>query len=289
MIAVRLQGRLGNQMFQYAFILAASKQLNTNFYIDQYIELSSVERYFNNIVARPNKALTQLFKIKGFKNIFSFHLRRAYYKYLAKVNKLAVYEYDYNGTAAEITLQNNILYFGFYQSESFFDSIKETIKNGFTIKNVFIEAFNLKYSSLYQHKKIVTVHIRRTDYQSLEHLNLGAGDLSLPKAYYEKALAKFEGQNVHFVFISDDRDFVNQNFKEVNNKTISADSEIMDFQHLLNADACIISNSTFSWWGAWLNNKPGKTIYAPRYFLGWRIKLETPREIYPGNWTLIDF
>jgi hypothetical protein len=62
----------------------------------------------------------------------------------------------------------------------------------------------------------------------------------------------------------------------------------MDFQHLLNADVCIISNSTFSWWGAWLNNKPTKVIYAPKYFMGWRIKKEIPDHIYPIDWTLID-
>jgi hypothetical protein len=289
MIAVRLQGRLGNQMFQYAFIMTASKKLNTSFYIDQYIEISSLDKYFNNIAGGSNKALTRLFKINGFKNIFSFYFRRFYYKYLAQINRLSVCEYNYNGSATDIKQDDRKLYLGFFQSELFFDSIKQTIKSEFSLKSIFINEFKLKYYGLYKNNRIVTIHIRRTDYQSLQHLNLGASDLSLPLGYYKKALAKFNGQNVHFVFISDDPDFVNQNFKAVKNKTISTDTEIIDFQHLLNADACIISNSTFSWWGAWLNDKPGKVIYAPQYFLGWRIKQETPRGIYPDSWTIIDF
>jgi hypothetical protein len=63
----------------------------------------------------------------------------------------------------------------------------------------------------------------------------------------------------------------------------------MDFQHLLNAHECIISNSTFSWWGAWLNTRPDKKIYAPEYFLGWRIKKEYPQNIYPHDWVKVSF
>jgi hypothetical protein len=127
------------------------------------------------------------------------------------------------------------------------------------------------------------------DYLHLQHLNLGGDDLSLPLEYYTQAVSKYDRKPVHFVFLTDDLDFVEENFQAITNKTISNDSEIMDFQHLLNAGECIISNSTFSWWGAWLNNKPNKVIYAPKYFLGWRIKKESPWKIYPDNWIQIDF
>ena len=186
-------------------------------------------------------------------------------------------------------IQNHAIYKGYFQSVSFFNGFEELIRKTFILKQTFIDQFKYKYGSLYQNNSIVTVHIRRTDYQNQRHLNLGGDDLTLPLEYYKKAIAKYDGQNVHFVFISDDLDFVNQNFKEISNKTISKDTEIMDFQHLLNADGCIIANSTFSWWGAWLNNKPGKIIYVPRYFMGWRIKKETPPEIYPDEWIQIDF
>ncbi|ASU36795.1 alpha-1,2-fucosyltransferase [Mucilaginibacter xinganensis] len=289
MIAVRLQGRLGNQLFQYAFIMATSQKLNTSFYIDQYIEFSAVDKYFSSINGNPQSGLKQLFKIQGFKNIFSFYLRRYYYNYLVRANKLAVCNYGFNGITTEAIPEDNQLYLGFFQSELFFEPVKQVLKNKFSLKKSFTDAFRLKYENLYKNNTTVAVHIRRTDYQSLESLNLGGSDLSLPLAYYEKALARFDQQNVHFVFVSDDVDFVNRNFTAINNKTVSTDTEIMDFQHLLNADACIISNSTFSWWAAWLNDKPGKVIYAPQYFLGWRIKQETPRNIYPDNWTIIDF
>lgn len=289
MIAIRLQGRLGNQLFQYAFALTASKKLNTRFYIDQYIEHSIVDKYFKDIKGNYYKLIPKLFGITGYKNFFSFYLRRAYFKNIALIKKLSVVEYNYEATVPEVTLQNNTLYQGYFQSQLFFNGIEGLIRTKFVLKDLYTDQFNSRYGKLYKNNRIVTVHIRRTDYLNLQHLNLGGNDLSLPLDYYKKAISKIDHKNSHFIFISDDIDFVNQNFEEIENKTISIDSEIMDFQHLLNADGCIISNSTFSWWGAWLNNKSEKVIYAPEYFMGWRIKKETPIDIYPKEWVQIDF
>jgi hypothetical protein len=55
----------------------------------------------------------------------------------------------------------------------------------------------------------------------------------------------------------------------------------------MHADICILSNSTFSWWGAWLNDKKDKIVHAPRYFLGWKTQKEFPENIYPSTWNLI--
>ena len=288
MIAVRLQGRLGNQLFQYAFIIVAAKKLNTRFYIDQFIEPSIIDKYFENVTG-INKATRQVFNINGFKNIFNFHLRRLYFKYLPKINKLSVKEYTFTDTVLETTLSNNTLYSGFFQSELFFKDAEDLIRNKFSLKKIVTGQFKNKYGGLYRDNRIVTIHIRRTDYQYLPHLNLGGDDLSLPISYYQKALAKYEGQNVHFVFVTDDFDFVSQSFKYIENKTISNDTEIMDFQHLLNADECIISNSSFSWWGAWLNPKQNKVVYCPEYYVGFHLKQQIPKNIYPKEWRQIEF
>ncbi len=289
MISVRLNGRLGNQLFQYAFAYTAAKQLKTSFYIDQYNEKFIAGKYFKNLTPKGSTFIINLFGITGFKNFFSFYLCRFYYDYVAKLYKLSTEKYDFNVPLTAITLRDSVLYEGYFQSQLFFKSAENSIRNKFTLKKKITEQFRLKYGLLYQNNSIVTVHIRRTDYQDLRHLNLGGDDLSLPLKYYKKAIANYDGQNIHFVFISDELDFVKQHFEEISNKTIAAETEIMDFQHLLNADGCIISNSTFSWWGAWLNNKPDKIIYAPKYFMGWRIKKETPWEIYPKEWIQIDF
>jgi len=289
MIAVRIQGRLGNQLFQYAFALSASKRLNTRFYVDQYIDHFTVNKYFKGIDNNYFAFILKVFNLKGYKNFFTFYLRRAYFKDLQVVSQFAVRECDFEAKISEITLQNNTLYQGFFQSELFFIDFEKLIRRKLVLKKGYVDLFNIKYGILYQSHKIIAVHIRRTDYLNLGHLDLGGDDLSLPVEYYQKAISKFYDQDIHFVFISDDKAFVNRNFEDIKNKTVTSDTEIMDFQHLLNADGCIISNSTFSWWGAWLNNKKIKVIYGPKYFMGWRIKKETPPDIYPKDWVQIDF
>ncbi|AMR31826.1 hypothetical protein A0256_10535 [Mucilaginibacter sp. PAMC 26640] len=289
MIAVRLQGRLGNQMFQYAFILISANQLNTSFYLDQYIYISVLDKYFDGLTGITHQAASCIFNIKGYKNLFNYHLRKKSYRFLEGFHKLAVKDYQEQPGSSPVIASDKSLYLGFFQSENFFKGHEKLIRKKFSLKQGLVNQFEKKYGDLYRNNFTVTVHIRRTDYQNLAHLNLGGDDLSLPLAYYKKAIARFNGQSVHFVFISDDLPFVQDNFGYIAHKTISADTEINDFQHLLNADACIISNSTFSWWGAWLNKKANTLVYAPKYFLGWRIQQQTPAEIYPDNWIQLDF
>jgi hypothetical protein len=292
MISIRLHGRLGNQLFQYAFIYAASKKIGAPFYLDQYIDKSIIHKYFTTKQSWASRCLDKAIGISIFKNAFSVHLRRWFFLKTQQFFKLKAVTYDWNSAPpCEVTmeLQDQHLFIGFFQSPQYFVEFENEIRSLFTIRPKHQKAFQLEYHHLYGKKKVVCTHIRRTDYLNLGHLNLGSDDLSLPISYYEKAIAKTDIENCFYLFITDDFDFVTENFGHLTNKYISADSEIMDFQQMLNADICIISNSTFSWWGAWLNNKPDKMIYAPESFMGWRIKQETPPNIYPDNWNLIDF
>ncbi|GGH15342.1 alpha-1,2-fucosyltransferase [Mucilaginibacter phyllosphaerae] len=289
MIAVRLEGRLGNQLFQYAFIYSAAKRLNTSYYIDQYTTSSSVDKYFDTNMQLPGPLVAKVFSIKSFKNIFNFHLRRLYYKRLAQFHRLTINQFTISDSFNDVALIDNCIYSGYFQSEIFFKNFEPQIHQWFTLKPEHKNAFHLKYNHLYQNNRIVTIHVRRTDYQNLQHLNLGNADLTLPLGYYQNAISNLNDENTHFVFITDDVPFVTHNFRFLTNKTISADTEILDFQHMMNADVCIISNSTFSWWGAWLNSNKNKTVYCPQYYLGYHLKKDFPPNIYPDDWKQIAY
>ncbi|MGZ3757420.1 MAG: alpha-1,2-fucosyltransferase [Mucilaginibacter sp.] len=292
MISVKLHGRLGNQLFQYSFIYALSRKIGTPFYLDQQIDKSIIHKYFTIRQNWLSRCLDKVIGISGFKNVFSLHFRRWIFPKIQQFFKLEAVTCDWNLTpSADLLpkLQDQHLFIGFFQSPLYFIEYEAEIRSLFTIRSKYQKAFQLKYHHLYGKNKVVCIHIRRTDYLNLGILNLGGEDLSLPLNYYEKAIAKTDRKNSFYLFITDDLDFVTENFGHFQNKLISADAEIMDFQHMLNADICIISNSTFSWWSAWLNNKPDKMIYAPESFMGWRIKQEVPPDIYPDNWNLINF
>ncbi|MNY72313.1 hypothetical protein D3C86_2108360 [compost metagenome] len=68
---------------------------------------------------------------------------------------------------------------------------------------------------------------------------------------------------------------------------IYLDSEIESLLALKHSQIDIISNSTFQWWGAWLNEVPNKTIYAPKYWLGHKINKEYPKQVIPDGWRQI--
>ena len=275
MIAIRLEGRLGNQLFQYAFVYAASKRLNTAFYLDKSIDNFVLPQYFDVKNDFLEILDNRLFSINGYKNVFRIHIKKGLYRLLHKVlflgNKIIIA----NQTPTKETFKqfkDNYMYEGFFQSESYFEDFKDEIKTLYKIKKPYIDDFEKIKKQLKGTKKKVVIHVRRTDYVDL--------DISLPIAYYKKAIATINDNDIEYIFISDDPAFIEKEFSYITNKYISNHNEIIDLQFLINADICILSNSSFSWWGAWLNNRPNKQVFVPKYWLGFKEKKEYPFGIF---------
>jgi len=282
MIAITLEGRLGNQLFQYAFIYAASRRLNTTFFLDKSIENFMLPKYFevkNDFLAPLDKSV---FSIKGFKNIFRIHAKRRFYRFLNQVifngNRTV---FDNYTPVKEILgqLKNGINYKGYFQSAQYFENYEKQIRSLFAIKKKFTSEFVALSSRVFSGKKNVVIHIRRGDY--ISH------NFTLPASYYKKAIKMVGGEDFVYVFISDDPAYIENEFSYISNKYISTGNEITDLQFLINADICILSSSSFSWWGAWLNNKENKKVIAPNYWLGFDKLTEHPVGVILPEWTLI--
>lgn len=288
MISVLLQGRLGNQLFQYAFIHSAARKLNTRFLLDHTLEQAVIYKYFELSKGVPS-AFSRIFNIKGYKNLFSYHLRVRFAKLQSSFFQKKQ-EYSFEVTPATIlnNLHNNTLYVGFFQSEAYFKGYNDEIKAAFTLKKSITEKYRAAFLERFKDKKTIAVHIRKSDYQFQGHLNLGKDDISLPMSYYHQLVAKLNDGEVLFIFVSDEPQLAEKEFDYLENKYISKSDEITDFQHLLNANTCIISNSTFSWWAAYLNQKANKIVYCPKYFLGFHLKRTIPPAIYPANWLQVE-
>ena len=283
MIGVRLQGRLGNQLFQYAFIYSTAKTLGEAFLLDQHIERLIIAEYF---VLRPGLSgwlSRRIFSIKGYKNLFSYRLRILIYSHTSMLFKHFV-SYPFDISPMEVSLQKNTFYQGYFQSCSFFEPYTSEIKDLFKIKRKYAELYISRFSDILEGHRVVTVHIRRQDYQ-----NFLGNDITLPMEYYHKVLRMINEPNALYILISDEPALVKEEFSYLKNVLISEELEITDFQHLLRADICVIANSTFSWWGAFLNQNPSKKVYAPQHFLGWREQKEIPIDIYPSSWNIVSF
>ena len=280
MVGIRIEGRLGNQLFQYAFIYTAAKKLNTRFYLDKSIDRQLLYPYFNIPTDFCQPFDDYLFSVTGFKNIFSYHLRYRFYKTLSFLFGLKKVKFNSAVSPALQTnlVKNNSVYEGFFQSEQYFAACKSEIAGLFTVKDIYKQQFSTVWGSLPGAKHYVTVHIRRGDYL--------AGDFALDAGYYHNAINVIHNENNYYIFISDDIGFVKREFDYLANSYFSEHDEITDIQFLMNADICILSNSSFSWWGAWLNNR-NATIFAPKYWLGNAGKKEFPVDVIPGNWVKI--
>jgi hypothetical protein len=275
MIAIRLEGRLGNQLFQYAFIYSAAKKLNTRFYIDKSTINFALPEYFTVKTDSLGLFDKYIFSISGFKNIFSYHSKVAFYNSLKRLYGLKDIVFDSNQDPCTQfkLIQKKTLYKGFFQSEDYFKEYKNDILKLFTVKPRYKNQFEDVMKSLPSSKKLVVIHIRRADYISY--------DLVLDPQYFHNAIKQVHTDDNYYIFTSDDIEFIRKEFDYISNKYISDNSEIIDFQFLSHADICILSNSSFSWWGAYLNEKSPQVI-APAYWLG--KNEEIPVNIIPCSW-----
>jgi len=132
----------------------------------------------------------------------------------------------------------------------------------------------------------ISVHVRRGDYLKAED------PLVLPFSYYQQAWnAMFEKFNdAEFFVFSDDIEFASANLPQKGKRTfVSHNNELTAYQDLRIMASCqhhIIANSSFSWWGAWLNPSATKVVIAPKYWRG------TPDsyfpDLFPSGWRVLN-
>lgn len=266
MIGVLAQGQLGNQMFQLAFAASAAKQLNTSFFI-----------------AKSNSL--HYFKLGG-----NFDLKNRINSFLGNSISKNVIDWPNRFEGSDYLLRdikNNTFYKGYFQSEEYFKKYDKWIKDLFEIKEKYKKGLNVFLKRI-ENRKYIAVHIRRGDYLKHGDESLGGADISLPMTYYKNCFEKINNlTDYKVVFVSDDPEFVKREFGSKDNYCYERNDEITDFQILQNAEILVTANSTFSWWAAWLNKVPGKRVFAPEYFLGFKVKKYYPAGIKTPGWEWI--
>ena len=253
MISCNLQGGLGNQMFQVA--AATSLALSNN---DTY----SFNFHQCNTPNQGNESTKYINNI--FKNIPSHN----HY----------TFEQSYNEpkfSFSEIPYQKNLILNGHFQSEKYFKNNINDIKKLFFISDENIKIISSKYDT----KNLTCIHIRRGDYLKFKDFHFTC-DLN----YYQKSIELIN--DTKFIFVSDDMDWVKSNFKSDNFLYSDFDDEILDFTLMTMCKNVIMSNSSFSWWGSYLNENNGKII-APKRWFGPSGHKDT-QDIIPNNWIKID-
>jgi hypothetical protein len=150
---------------------------------------------------------------------------------------------------------------GFFQSEQFFLNVEEKVRHYFEPSAEIASYIETKYGHLLQ-GKTCSIHIRRGDYLKLKY-----SFPPQPFAYYQKAISRFE-EDMRFLVFSDDIEWCRQNFKGQRFEFIAGERDIIDLLLMSRCKNHILSNSSFSWWGAWLNRTAGKRVICPEHWFG---------------------
>lgn len=270
MIMVKLNGKLGNQLFQYAFAIAVGKKFNTSYFIDEAGVVNYVALYFTTGSFTDNKII-----------------RKSLSKLKIKPSKIIDQTGYEENELILAQMTDNCFYNGFFQSTVYFENSYDAITNKIKIKKKYQELFKKKYSLL-NDKKILAIHFRLRDYLEWGNDELGGLNLTLPDSYYYNAIARIPHlEDYTIIIVSDDSKSAQTRIPVIKNKFIFSESDILDFQLLLNADMLIISNSSFAWWAAYLNPKNPK-IFAPKYWLGFKVQQEYPHGIIAEKFTPVD-
>ncbi len=272
-------GRLGNQMFQYASMRGIASVKGFDWVVPP-------ENYDHT----ANYALFETFKMTNVqdKNIGFVE---------GEILKETIHCYDKNLVDS---CSDNTNLDGFFQTEKYFEKISDEIRSDFTFKDEYLKPCKEFIDSL--DTTPIFLHIRRGDAIGKEHYHPVA-----PMSYYVEALKRFDEDTPCFVFSDDldwcksqdlfksDKFLFNDNIERYDYQSMDG-SGSMQYTLLPHVDLCLMSlcsgaiivNSSFSWWGAWLQNNRGKVIASKPWFGPSASHLDTS-DVVPDHWEIIDW
>lgn len=282
-------GGLGNQMFRYSLLLTLRNSgYKVSFLKNRFRTLflkDEIENVFVDIIMSDCK-------ISFIVNIFYSVLRYFPKEFrLLLLNFFQVYEFHekgwfvYDEKVFDFEHYNQI-YIGTWQSEMYFSSARNKIKCAFQFNEKKLSDLTIKISKKIKNEESVSIHIRRGDYlhdtYKDEFANICTPDYYIRSLYYIKTKVL----NPVFYVFSDDINWVRMLFKNENMIFVDFNTKYNSWQDMYLMSTCkhnIIANSTFSWWGAYLNDNKEKIVIAP---LKWIHSLEKD-DIIPSNWIRI--
>ena len=264
MITVLLKGGLGNILFQYAAGKQVAIKNNTTLRLNMIRYMKKHDLFAKKMI-RPLQNFgfaDLLYRPPIYKKILW-----RYGFYLLTPDKRFFYPKGWGFDPNVLELNDGRYLDGYFQSEKYFKDIEPTIRKELRINHFSFKREVQTYKEKITHSNSVGIHIRRGDYLNSQIHNVC--DLN----YYVKAVQYLRERitNPHFFVFSDDLPWCRQNLHNANCDFVEVPGQkenfVPDFWLLSLCKHTIISNSTFSWWAAWLNENPDKIVIGPhRWF-----------------------
>lgn len=287
MIIAKLQGGLGNQMFQYAFGRALAEKHGVPLKLD--VTMFSTYKWHRRMIEHLN--ISAPFASPSEVRRFSVHRRRPNWPWKV-LNPLLhdpekyVVEPSFYFNPAMLEVRPPCLVDGYWLTEKYFLEIEDIIRQEFTVRSELNEYTTRMEEKIRSIESSVMLHVRRADYATdFAHIH---GTLS--PAYYEHAFERIRTNvpNATYFIFSDDPEWARENVRpDAPTEYIGqgADVNYMDLHLMTLCKHFVLANSTFGWWGAWLSkNYRHNTTVIPKYMTN---KMDV-RDLAHESWIVLD-
>jgi hypothetical protein len=287
MIIVKLIGGLGNQMFQYA----TARSLADRHGVALKLDISGFEQYtlrhyeldsFNIRAEIANKYDMDAFKV-NMKQSPTLQCLKRFFPWFTPgiVFRETMFCYDEH----LLSIKPPVYLDGYWQTERYFYHNSEALRRDFALREQSDEK-NAEMLTRIEAMNAVSLHVRRGDYVNNPRTNDFHGTCALE--YYHDAVSIITErvEYPHIYIFSDDREWVKNHlvlkcpstFVDIN----SEKQGVLDMMLMYHCKHHIIANSSFSWWGAWLNPSPDKIVVAPKSWF--RTAEHDVRDLVPPAW-----
>ena len=278
MITIEIMGGLGNQLFQIFSLISYGLTNNISVYFQDKKDPIRIDRpfYWDNFLS----------------------CLKPFVKSACETN-LPIYKengFHYNMMIPYDQVRKPFKFYGYFQSYRYFQEKEQYIFKLIKL-NEQIERVKTKYNQICVFDNTISLHFRIGDYKH-QPQNHPVMDIK----YYRSALqhvtdrTKRNDWNILYFYEKQDIDMVKEKIdilrKEFNSLTFTPiNTEIVDYDQLLLMSLCqhnIIANSSFSWWGAYLNQNTHKTVTYPSMWFGpsfGNIKMD---DMFPIGWNKVD-
>lgn len=291
MIIARLNGGLGNQMFQYANGKARALSVDSHLLLD----ISEFETYrlhqgyeLSKVFVGPF-AVASKDQIKALKGSCLLGKAALFNSKLSKlfIKKSFIQEPHFQYWSGIKNVPDGSYLSGYWQSEKYFQKFQEEIAADFKFATP-LQGMNdtLAAAICEDGQTSISLHIRRGDYVTDPKTQAYHGVCSLE--YYQNAISYLTERldKVHFFIFSDEPQWVAQNLIMDHPHTFvshnTGENSYNDMRLMSLCQHHIIANSSFSWWGAWLNPSINKIVVSPKK---WFIKDLNTADLIPDSWT----
>lgn len=289
LIITRLQGGLGNQLYQYAAGRALATRLGRPLLVDRRtIQPEAPARQYDLGAFNVEENFVKGLDAFCTRWVGSVRLGRLFQKFFPTANAYRLIRDREEGYDASIFEPHAgpIILHGYWQSYKYFEDIADILRQELQFRQA-PDRENSRMIDLIESSAAVCLHVRRGDYISNTAFSaaLGACDAD----YYRRAVAKISQEilDPKFFVFSDDPAWAESNLELPGDPVFIrhnlGHSDVEDLRLMTHCKHFIIANSSFSWWGAWLAPHASKTVIAPaRWF---NVDKTPSDDRIPTGWT----